>query len=244
MIINMTGGGGGAALNFKVVPGLTQPGTASENTIWVKTEEINNWYFSATKPEGLQKWDVWFTTGTKRDFAFNALRKNGLQVYPLSAKQMVSGALVDVESMIYQGGEWLEWITYLFNNGDLCEDITGGWTSDGFTNSSSSFQRVNATIGNTLKLSAADGKMCLCGTANKVKFGENNTTLKITVTEKTGTNGIVYLSSTKDISQRILNSSLSAGDNAVDISTVDGYYYVIFLSSGGAANLVVSAISY
>lgn len=43
--------GGANPLNFKVVPGLTQPGTASENTIWVKTERINGWRFSAVKPK-------------------------------------------------------------------------------------------------------------------------------------------------------------------------------------------------
>lgn len=128
MIINMAGGGGGAALNFKVVPGLTQPGTASENTIWVKTEKINNWYFSATQPEGLQKWDVWFTTGTKSDFAFNALRKNGLHVYPLSAKQMVNGALVNVEAKSYQNGAWVYWWNgELYDYGNEWERKTGGW---------------------------------------------------------------------------------------------------------------------
>lgn len=110
--------GGGAALNFKVVPGLTQPGTASENTIWVKTAQISSWYFSATQPEGLQEWDVWFPTGTASKVEFNALRKNAVQVYPLSAKQMVSGALVDVKAQSYQDGAWVEWITYIYKPGD------------------------------------------------------------------------------------------------------------------------------
>lgn len=121
--------GGGGGLNFKVVPGLTQPGTASENTIWVTTERIGVWYFSATQPEGLQEWDVWFPTGTESDFAFNALRKNAVQVYPLSAKQMVGGALAAVTAMRYQGGEWVEWIPSgaLFWRGDECIRTTGGW---------------------------------------------------------------------------------------------------------------------
>lgn len=117
MIINMAGGGGGAALNFKVVPGLTQPGTASENTIWVTTERIGAWYFSATQPENMQEWDVWFQTGTESAVEFNAIKKNAVQVYPLSAKQMVSGLLMDVTAMSYKNGEWVEWICYLFNYG-------------------------------------------------------------------------------------------------------------------------------
>jgi hypothetical protein len=101
--------GGGASLNFKVVPGLTQPGTAAENTIWVETEKIGTWYFSATQPEGMQEWDVWFQTGTSSTIEFNALKKDGIQVYPMSAKQYVSGALVDVAAMSYQGEKWVEW---------------------------------------------------------------------------------------------------------------------------------------
>lgn len=119
--------GGGGGLNFKVVPGLTQPGTASENTIWVKTERIGAWYFSATQPDGLQEWDVWFGTGTESDFAFNALRKNAVQVYPLSAKQMISGELVDVEAMSYQAGEWVEWITILYKDGILGKLLANGF---------------------------------------------------------------------------------------------------------------------
>ena len=125
MIFNMTGGG--AALNFKVVPGLTQPGTAAENTIWVKAERVGAWYFSATQPEGLQEWDVWFPTGTGSTVEFNALRRNGVQVYPISAKQYVSGVLVDVEARIHQSGEWVDLSLYLFKDGNQYDDITGGW---------------------------------------------------------------------------------------------------------------------
>lgn len=109
---------GGTALNFKVVPGLTQPGTASENTIWVKTERIGAWYFSANQPEGLQEWDVWFQTGTESATEFNALKKNAVQVYPQSAKQMVGGVLADIDAMSYQNSEWVDWIKYLFNYGN------------------------------------------------------------------------------------------------------------------------------
>ena len=126
MIVNMTGGGsGGAALNFKVVPGLTQPGTALENTIWVKTEQIGAWYFSATQPENMQEWDVWFTVGTSSAVEFSALKKNGIQGYPISAKQYVNGAWVDKTAKSYQGGKWVEWIVNLF-------PPTSGWQFGSF----------------------------------------------------------------------------------------------------------------
>ena len=127
MIINMTGGGGGAALNFKVVPGLTQPGTASENTIWVKTEKIGAWYFSATQPEGLQEWDVWFPTGTESVFEFDALKKNGLQVYLISAKQYVSGTCKNKEAYIFYEGAWVQFSFerfYLVKGGVIENDVS------------------------------------------------------------------------------------------------------------------------
>lgn len=127
MIINMTGGGsGGAALNFKVVPGLTQPGTAAENTIWVKVEKIASWYFSATQPENMADYDVWFQTGTSSRVEFNALKKNSIQVYPLSARQYNGGNLTAVDAMSYQNGEWVSWIPYLYNDGVGIEDFTLG----------------------------------------------------------------------------------------------------------------------
>lgn len=132
MIFNMTGGG--APLNFKVVPN-PQPDTAKENTIWVDTDRINNYYFSATQPENMVNYDVWFRVGTSSPVEFNALKKNGIQVYPISAKQYVSGALVDVTAKTYKDGACVDWITecYLYNEGDQCSDITGGWGKNGWT---------------------------------------------------------------------------------------------------------------
>lgn len=137
MIFNMTGGG--AALNFNVVPN-PQPDTAKENTIWVDTDRINNCYFSATQPEGMVDYDVWFYIGTSSPVEFNALKKGGIQVYPVSAKQYVNGALVDKSAKSYQGGNWIEWWVWngeLFDNGNQYEPITGGWEIAKLTNSDS-----------------------------------------------------------------------------------------------------------
>lgn len=120
------GAGGGAGLNFKVV-GNPQPENPRENTIWVDTDKINNYYFSATQPENMVEYDVWFPTGTSSPVAFSATKKNPVMVYPKSAKQMVSGSLVDVTAKSYQGGKWVNLAKYLYNYGDLCTDVTGGW---------------------------------------------------------------------------------------------------------------------
>lgn len=127
MILNMNGGG--ASLNFKVIGGTTAPSNPKENTIWVNTDmEITSWIFSATQPESPAAGMVWITTGTGSPVAFNALKKNNIQVYPISAKQYVDGAWVDKTAKSYQTGEWVEWITYIYKNGDLCESVTGGYS--------------------------------------------------------------------------------------------------------------------
>ena len=98
-----TGGGGGGGLNFQVVGGTTAPSNPKENTIWINTtEKITSWIFSATEPQNPIPGMVWIRTGVSSPAEFNALKKNGIQVYPISAKQYVSGAWVNVTVKIYQ----------------------------------------------------------------------------------------------------------------------------------------------
>lgn len=144
-------GGAGAALNFKVVPGLTQPSTVSENTIWVNTKKIGAWYFSPIQPENMQELDVWFRTGTSSFVAFDALKKNGIQVYPISAKQYVSGALVDKTAKIYRNGEWVIWWNgELYDSGNQYEYATGGWkyVDDAGYKGRTRFNSANISINN------------------------------------------------------------------------------------------------
>lgn len=70
---------------------------------------------------------VWISTGTTSRVAFNALKKNGILICPMAAKQYIDGAWVSVSAKTYQRGKWVDWTVFAFNNGDLCEGITGGW---------------------------------------------------------------------------------------------------------------------
>ena len=113
------GGGSGGGLNFKVV-GNPQPANPKENTIWLNTDvDITGKYFQAEQPEEMVGGEVWISTGTASRVAFNALKKSTIMVYPLSAKQYVSGAWVDVTAMSYQGGEWVDWILLLYDSGNF-----------------------------------------------------------------------------------------------------------------------------
>ena len=238
MIINMVGGGGGAALNFKVVPGLTQPGTAAENTIWVKTERIGAWYFSATQPEGMQEWDVWFPTGTESVVEFNALRKNAVQVYPLSANQYVSGALVGVDAMSYQDGEWVEWSPpgALYWRGNQCTDVTGGWAIR--KTNGSNLSQPTCTFGtDTIKITSASGsKSGVLSTSNKIDL-KNAKTLIVDIVNTTNTYIVLYVGSAiNDTEGSAATKTVNAtGIFELDVSGVSGSYYVGFYIRTDAA---------
>jgi hypothetical protein len=122
-MLGRTNAGGGAGLNFKIA-GNPKPGNPAENTIWVDTETpITSWIFSEEKPSPAEDGMVWFNIGTSSAVAFNALKKNGIMVYPISAKQYVNGAWVDVEAKSYQNGVWEAWATIVLDKANQAFDF-------------------------------------------------------------------------------------------------------------------------
>lgn len=111
----------GAEMNFEVVGGTTQPGSPKENTIWVNTDqEITGWSFSVEEPVSPAEGMVWIPINVFSSIEFNALKENGIQVYPSQAKQY-SGSAWDIkETSIYQSGAWaaVEAKLYLFKSGE------------------------------------------------------------------------------------------------------------------------------
>lgn len=128
-------GGGSGGLNFKVVSYATEEellaDAPAENTIGVvTTTPITARVFSATEPQSLIEGAVWFLVGTNSPAAFNALKakKDAVMVYPMSAKQSVSGVLVDVVAKSYIGENWVDWWNgELYEYGDELVAVTGGW---------------------------------------------------------------------------------------------------------------------
>lgn len=124
-------------LNFEIT-GNPQPVQPKENTIWVDTgTEITGWIFSAAQPEG-QEGLLWIKTAAFSSARFNALKKNTLTVYPLSARQYNSGTWEKVTAKIWQNGAWVEWIpeNALYYHGDECVPVSGGWQARGWKNGS------------------------------------------------------------------------------------------------------------
>lgn len=133
-IMNMVGYGGGASLNYEIIGGTSAPSSPSENAIWINTSNsITSHVFSATEPEAPSEGMVWIYTGASTPVGFNALKKNCIMVYPMSAKQYVSGAWVDKIAKSYQNSAWVDWWNgHLYEYGNLHEQFTGGWTYEGY----------------------------------------------------------------------------------------------------------------
>lgn len=164
-IFNMVGCGGGSSLNYEVVGGTSAPSSPSENTIWINTSTtITSHIFSATEPENPSKGIVWISTGNSSQVAFSATEENPVMIYPLSAKQYVSGAWVDVTAKSWQGGKFVEWFTYFYNRGDQCTDITGGWNAAKNTNATATFNTSSISFG----YSTASNTQLIVHTKNKV----------------------------------------------------------------------------
>lgn len=107
---------GGMPLNFKVT-GNPKPTTTRENTIWVDTYQVNGWYFDMDQPEAAEEGAVWIRTGTSSATEFSVFKKNGVQVYPLYAMQLIDGVWENIHAEIYQGGKWNEWVYAYLGNG-------------------------------------------------------------------------------------------------------------------------------
>lgn len=229
MIFNMTNGGGGtAALSFKVVAyesvEALQTSTPKENTIGVvTTTPITSWTFSVTEPSNIESGMAWFIVDYESNVEFNALNKNSIQIKPRRTKQFIDGEWTNVLTWIYQDSEWKEWINrlYLYNVGSTCDNVTGGWT--GASNSDG--------------MLIASGNIFYSYTENMVKVDEYKN-LYIDISAVTGPpNGFlaIGLSYTKEnkiddyVAVYTEGSETwfgSTGTKIVDISNVSGSYYL------------------
>lgn len=123
------GSGGGSELNFRVLAALTEP-EAREGDIWVQTDAMTGWCFRADAPEA-REGQVWIAVGGTSAVAFDALKKGGLWVYPLAAKQYREGSWVTVAAKSRQAGLWVDWMSpgTLFAGGVWDQALTDGWAS-------------------------------------------------------------------------------------------------------------------
>lgn len=228
------GGAGGTSLNFAV---KAYPSEAEllavvpkENTIGIiTTTPITSWILSATEPSPASDGMVWISIGASSQFEFNALKENALHVYPISAKQFVGDDWLERTAMIYQNERWLAWFDgYLYNAGDECVGVTGGWVQTSYPNYSDG-NIVKESNYIRLSVSSAPRSACV-KTANPIIFSNYNT-LSINFSKvelMSGATAKVVVASAIDsgIVASLQLSNGGAGTRTVDLSNVSGAYYV------------------
>lgn len=226
-------GGGGAALNYKVIGGTSKPeGAVKENTIWVDTStKITSHAFSATEPTNPVEGMVWFKTSTTSVAPFNALKKISIMVYVDGCSQYISGAWVAKNAQIYQSG-WKALATStitLFDGENDVTDISGGWakwsgkgastieTDDGvikMTAPAAQASRSNGTFGHETAIDLT-GYTTVTVTTNSIPTKSDNRSYVA-----------VYDANKEELaSETLLKGSTST---TLDISGVTGARYVGF----------------
>ena len=131
MIINMIGGGLGGKIKAITVSGESElPSTADGTIAIVSSTPAGTVYVQGTEPESPATGDVWVLVDSSGD---NIITIGNVQVYPAQARQYVDGAWVDVTAYLRMDGAWAVLAypsIYLYNRGDQCTDVTGGWAGN------------------------------------------------------------------------------------------------------------------
>lgn len=240
-------GGGSSPLNFEVKAYTTEKAlladTPKENTVGVITETgITSWYFSESKPATPTEGQLWIEVGdsSASPGKFGALKKNHLAVYPLRAYQYLSAKWTKVTAKTYKNGAWVSWGLILYAPGNTCDDVTGGWSDEGYAYDSDSPAGGGTVASTYLQAKYGSSYEGCIGTSNKIDLTNYNTLYVDGYTTKAASTSDVFVSSNK---KYILDTLAARGDLpttrktiAIDISSLTGKYAISFGASySGAA---------
>lgn len=245
----------GVELNFEVVYGQTAPADPKENTIWICTSFMTDWYFQPAQPENMQPGDVWISTGTAGAVAFNALKQNSILVCPISAKQMLGdGIMEDVAAKTWRNGAWHEWIpegALYYKGSNIGGLVTTGYGTIGafssLSNVSAVFESDNVSIVTTGYTNEpntnGDRSYGYLGTPTAIDL-TNVETISVIGTVKSYSNNeriLLMVSQSKSVgtSGQIADTCLSTGTLSgeilkLDVSALDGSYYVFYMQFDAA----------
>ena len=187
---------------------------------------------------------LWIKSGTGSAVEFNALKNNGLRVYPLLAEQFYGKQWNPVTCKSYLCGEWLDWWNgELYDAGNEYEAITGGWSFKGVSkeiDTGSTFyitknsDHIQVKSGGTSNLAGA------C-TNNAVDLSQFKT-LNVTYIQPSGELGIYVAESfpSSDIAATGTGAKASAQATAtLDISALSGSYYINLADRGSTGALKI-----
>ena len=237
----------GASLNFKVVGGLTQPSGPSENTIWVPTSaKITAYAVTPAEPAEPVDGMVWIKTGAASNVSFNALKKNEIAVYPNACYQFNNGAWQPMAAKIYQNKTWKEWRTYLYNLGDECVAVTGGWVAKALKRASGTNAKepTITKLENRIEFSGNAQNGGVVHTANKIDL-TSASVLKIDgeLVPAAATGFWATLCVWSEFGSTYQDNlaayhdatSKETGEITIDVSALSGSYYVGFALYGSSS---------
>lgn len=209
------------------------------NAVYIRMTVHNNDNMSFNATVTLDEGFVWFLVGTSSPVSFNALKKNSIQVYPLSAKQRIDGAWADKTAKSWQGGKWVDWVTYLYNYGDERTDLTGGFSKTAGNNTGT--QTLTKNSDHLYLVSEGPdnaGSNFTVATSNSISMS-NFSTLCAKVDFKNISSTHLYLGADPtnsilpyDGSCKLDVSSSFDGIISLDISALSGSHYVYVGLSG------------
>lgn len=160
-------------LNFRVYTATSTPATGNENDIVIISNvAMKNWILSPDAPGGAPRndGDVWIQYSVS-GVVFDAIKTNTMMIAPRKAWQHVGGEWLNVTAFICQNGEWegLNVDGHLYNRGDECESVTGGWESA--QKCLSTYSALPVEIGDSIsyRFTASDNQSFAC-TKNKISF--------------------------------------------------------------------------
>lgn len=171
---------------------------------------------------------VWFAVGMESPVAFNAVRKNTITVYPLAAYQNINGTRIQKTAQTYIDGAWVEWFTYLFNDGQVNETLTGGINGtiqDGaiyFNGSVNASYNQTYTTVNKMNLTNFNSLKAVISSQNTVE----DVYFRLLVDDAQQTGSRVTLANL--LAQKTIYSPFAneVREVTLDISELSGEYYV------------------
>ena len=218
------GGGGGG---LRIVSGLTEPARPKENIIWVKSDKAGKKYvFAEAAPEAPAEGLIWFSATA-----------DGIIT---QANVYGDGAWNRVDAYMYLSGTWVHItsaIVYLYNKGDTCDAVSGGWEAAAwYINSGATGSVPGLTYGDSsLAVSYTNGREGLVNTRASVNLDKIR---KVCAVISGNVSNISYLAvatkagATGFPQNQKASKNLFNGTVELDVSALSGNYFVGFRVRG------------
>lgn len=229
---NSGSGGSGGGMELTIIVDTVRPAKATHNMIWVDSDvEATSYALTAAEPENPEPGALWISIGDGgKTKVVSPVGDNWITVYLLSAKQYIDGEWVAKVAKRYQNGEWTQFSAtnlYLYNNGDQCVDITGGWKT--------AKQCTITHEDDRMVVSAASGAAGAATITNMVDLTDFSTLVFIGYAGKNVANNLLYVGDsntdsfnyiTGSVANIQIPTSTTPVEVRLDISTISGAHYV------------------